>query len=109
GFDGVPPYYLECLFTLRRKVLPGFRVVIRLRLLHVVPLVERHPLGRRRSLHCSNLSASSAERATTGSRQRGRGKRAKRGCGRGIERFDLGDNVGFWFGLSVKALNGRAT
>jgi hypothetical protein len=66
-FDSVPPYYLDRLFTLRRKVLPGLRVVICLRLLHAVPLVDNYTLGSRRPLQCNNPSAASAERATTGS------------------------------------------
>jgi hypothetical protein len=46
---------------------------------------------------------------TTGSHDRSRAKRGKRGKGRGIEHFGLGDKVGFRLSLSVQPLHGCCT
>ena len=49
-FDDVPPYYLDCLVTLRREVCPGFRLVECHRVFQAVPLDDRYTLGSRRTL-----------------------------------------------------------
>src|SRR5262245_19959712 len=53
GFDEVPAYCLDSLFTLRCKVLPGRGVVECLRLLEAIPFGDRYTLGRCRPLNCN--------------------------------------------------------
>ena len=104
-FDGVPPDCLEGFVTLRRKVIPGFRFVKCLRLLQAVPLGDGYTLGSR-PLQCNNLSAASAQIATTRRLLRSLDKRDERGVGRSIEGLELADCVSFRFGLSVQPLDG---
>src|SRR5437016_1735206 len=59
-FDDVPPYRLDCLVTLRRKVSPSLRFIECRCLLNAIPLRKAHTVGRCCSLKRNYLSASGA-------------------------------------------------
>src|SRR5262245_9232493 len=104
-FDGVPPYCLDRFVTLWRKIIPSLRFVICLRLVEAIPLVNDHPLGRRRSINPDNLSPTSVERTTTGSLHGSLSEWGESGLGGGIERFEFADSIGFWLALSLQSLD----
>src|SRR5262249_11575062 len=100
GLDNVPSYCLRSLLTLWSKVLPGCRVVKCLRLFQAVPFGDGHTLGSGRSLHRNNPPTARVEQASsTGSFLRSLNKGDVRGLSCGIERFKLGDGVGFRLSL----------
>src|SRR5690349_16386506 len=66
GFDNIPSYRPECLISLGRKVVPGFRLIKCLCLLQGVPLGDGHTFGSR-PLQGNNLTTAGAQIATTGS------------------------------------------
>src|SRR5438552_3074972 len=108
GFDGVRPRYLDCLITLRRKVLKGCRVLVCLRLLQAIPLGDGHTLGRC-PLECNDPPPDRSEGATTGSLLRSLDNRAIRDLGCSIDHFQLCDNVGLRLCLSMKGLDRSGT
>src|SRR2546428_13375660 len=105
GLDGLPPYCLDRLLTLGRKVVPCLGLVKCFRLIQALPLGDGNTL-RGRALHCNDLPAPSTEIPSARSLLRSRDNRDERRVGRGIDRLELADSVGFRLDLSVQPLHG---
>src|SRR4029077_18042785 len=96
--------------AVRSEVSPCLRLEESLCLLKALPFRDRHARGRRWPHHADNLSAASAEIATSCIGLRIRDALRKISSGLRIKRFQFGDSVGF-FGcqLSIYSLHRRAT
>jgi hypothetical protein len=90
------------------KILESLRVAVCDRLVKTLKFGEAHMLGRITDI-CNHLSHSGAQIATAGRLLRSPNSLHKFLPRRAINYLEFGHLVGLWFGLSVKALNGRAT
>src|SRR5438034_10617773 len=92
GFDDIPSYCLDCLVTLRCKVVPGFRLIKRLSLIETVPLGDGDAFWSG-PFHRNDLAASRFQIASTGSMLRSHYAGNECSIRRAMERFELADRI----------------
>src|SRR5262245_1221446 len=107
-FDRISADGLDRLFTVR-KVSKGLRFEEGLCLLKAIPFRDAHTLGWGRPLHADNLSTARAEITTSCVRLCSLDALCNPRSGLSIEHFEFANGVSFRLGLSVQALNSRAT
>src|SRR5262249_3751201 len=104
GLHHVRAYLPLRLVALLHEIPSGGRVHVGLRLVQAVPLRDCDHLGSLPN-ECHRLSAGRKEIATTPSLDHSLNGRRIGSLGCGIEHFDLTDEIGFRFGLSVQSLH----
>src|SRR5215472_18169776 len=108
-FDRISADGPDRLVTVRAKVSPGLRFEEGLCFLKVIPFRDCYPLGWGRPVQADNLSAACAEITTSCLCLRSLDALCNTRSGLSIERFEFADGVSFRLGLSVEALNSRAS